>query len=379
MAWTADSEDPAASVGEAALSKLMSYNPSRLANISSNLRMRIPISLTQKWYYLRGSEDKDVEYGKIFVGVVSPLSNVTGASTTSIVIRIRWCFEFSYPDLPSTEVPDDEVFASAPNYFTDSSGDWKDGKYLTFKWHEGGNIVEFPGAKPKTIYKVGANAQVSYYNSNGTVAKTEYAVCVTETTETGLPMLAPVKSLSDAQEWVKNPSDNKLISYYYAGPWVTPENPPWHEQASTIQLLLTREAIKHPMVPTQASFRVHDNNAQSTAFSTGQLNKLQQNLFKRKGADPRDPDYGLLSRAAHAANELNETLNVLMERKDHDPQDPQVGDLEKALAKLRQLEFSNLLIASPLKVFNYNPVRGNKSDDEGGSSSSFEDVGASNI
>ncbi|UHK03120.1 MAG: capsid protein [Sanya permutotetra-like virus 3] len=354
-AWSADSDDPMGTPGEGALSKLMSYNPSRLAAISSNIRMRIPISLTQKWYYLRGSEDKDVEYGKIFIAVVSPLSNVTGASKTNLVVRMRWVFDLSYPDLPTASLPEEEVFASAPNYFSDSSSDWKQGKYLTFKWHEGGSIVDFPGAKAKHIYKIHPGSTVGYYASNGTLQTTQYAVCVTETTSTGQPMLAPVATLADAQAYVKSPQDSKLISYYSQGPWISPENPPWHEQDSSVQLLLVhREFHKEPMIKTPSTVTVSDSGVAASAAS---LNKLSQTTMGTRKGDRRDPLFGLVAQASHAINTLNDTMNVLMQRGSYDPQDPQLGDLEIAISKLKQLSFRNLIIESPLKVFNENPIR----------------------
>lgn len=328
--------------------------------------MRIPISTTQKWYYLRGSEDKDVEYGKIFIAVVAPLSNVSNTSKTTLVVRMRWCFEFSYPDLPSASTDNSEIFASAPNYFSDSSSDWKEGKYLTFKWHEGGNIVEFPGAQAGTIYKVGANTSISYVTSSGTTATTKFAVCVKETTESGLPMLAPMKDLATAQAWAKNQADQYFLPYKSAGPWVTPENPPWHPQSSSVQLLLTAAAdCRSPMVKTNAQSLVLDER---TSHSSAQQNKMWQTLYGRRGGDRRADDYGLESQAAHAIVQLNETYNTLLKRNDYSPDDPDLELMKRALTQLSRLSFRNLLVEAPLLVWNDNPVRPS-------TSSSFSDLG----
>lgn len=360
-AWTADSEDPVPTQGEGALSKLMSYNPSRPANISSNLRMRIPISTTQKWYYLRGSEDKDVEYGKIFIAALSPLSNVSGSSKTTLIVRMRWTFDFSYPDLPSVSVPDEQIFASAPNYFSDSSSDWKEGKYLTFKWHEGGNIVEFPGAKSGTLYKIGAHAHVGYYISNGTIKNTEYAVCVTETTETGLPMLAPVKDKATGEAYIKNPSDTLLLSYFNAGPWVSPENPPWNPQEAKVQLMLCPhlDPVMSPMIPTPCRTTVQDVD---TNVSTRNSNKLLQTVYGTRRGDNRDPLFGTQSEANANIVTLNETFNNILERGSIDPQDPQIGLFKQALEKLSRLSFDKNPLSDKLNVFNWDPLRG---DDDG--------------
>lgn len=335
----------------------MSYNPSKPVNVSSNLRMRIPISTTQKWYYLKGSEDKDVEYGKIFIAVIAPLSNVTGNSRTTLVIRMRWVFEFSYPELPSISQEEEDVFASAPNYFTDSSSDWKEGKYLTFKWHEGGNIVEFPKAKPNTLYHT--TAKIGYYINTGAIRNTQYAVCVAETTESGYPMLAPVVDKATGERYIKTPSDTLLLPYFSAGPWVSPENPPWRAQEVTVQLLLTRDqSLRSPMHKTDSVVKVVDN---STSKSVASLNKFTKTIYGDRGGDFKSALYGIAAQADHAIVTANESLNVLLQRNDYDPNDPQVGLLKDALSKMEQLSFSTFIPGTDplLKVFNFNPVRSN--------------------
>lgn len=348
----------------------MSLNPSRVKPISNNLVMRIPCITTQKWYYLRGSEDKDVEYGRLMIAVASPLANVTSGSTTSLIIRMRWKFEFSFPDMPTQSLPDEEIFASAPNYFTDSSSDWKAGKYLTFKWHEGGNIVSFPGAKPKSIYKIGASAQIGYYMSNGTLANTTYVVCVPETTEDGLPMLAPVKDLTTAQAWVKSPSDSLLLPYYSAGPWISPENPPYHEQSSSISLILcSRETLSSPLVHTQSTVRVSDSGVAKTAQLT--LNDMRT-INGLPGGNPRSKAFGFMPKGVGANTSTLQLLKDTLAR-DGDKSAQDYGLMKEALAKLTELSFTSVpLLPHALNVFSLDPVRGDP--ESSGSSSSFEEV-----
>lgn len=323
VAWAADYNDPIADSGEGSMAKLLSYCPSKVRPISANCFMRIPIQTTQKWYYLKGSEDSDTEYGKLFLAVASPLANVTGTSSTSLIIRIRWCFELSFPELPESLDPiDNAIYASAPNYFTDSSNDWKSGKYLTFKWHEGGNITEFPNATSKTIYKLDAKSTCQYYATNGTLTSTKYAVCVTEQTETNLPMLAPVENLEKAKAYVKNPSDSYLLSYYSQGPWVYPDNPPWFAQSSSMSLVLTRhETKKSPAPTTGATFNVYDASSSRIA---GRTQKTLEHLLNPEGS-------------------------VL---------DPSQGALLSALVKLGYLSFEKVPgVVAALATFNFDPVR----------------------
>lgn len=340
-AWTADFDDPIPKAGEAGLARLMAYNPSRSRTIHQNLFMRIPISMTQKWYYLRGSEDKDSEYGRIFIAVVSPLSNVTNGSVTNVVVRIRWAFEFAYPELPEVNEPDASyVQASYPNYFTDSSSDWKNGKYLTFKWHEGGNIVEFPKATPKTYYKLAEGAHCQYYDGNGDLKSTVWAVCVTESTETVMPMLAPVESEAKAKAYCNGPADQYLIGYKDAGPWVTPENPLWWLQGdkleAPIDLIVGRgRSLRPQAVAPSSTLRVSDSG------SVGQqkeMRKLVDRLLSNEGS----------------------------------PTDDLLGLLYSALQQSSRIPYSNILGARCLRTFVVDPVRNPQPGTSRSSESSFE-------
>lgn len=349
----------------------MSLNPSRVAPISNNIKMRIPCSTTQKWYYLRGTEDKDVEYGKLYLAVASPLSNVTGGSKTSVIVRIRWVFEFSFPDLPTSAIIDEEVFASSGNYFSDSSSDWKAGKYLSFKWHEGGDIVSFPGAKTGSYYKIGAGASVSYYLSNGAIANTKFAVCPPETAEDGLPMLAPVKDEATAKLYVKSPSDSYLLQYFSAGNFITPENPPWHEQSASVSLVVSREMPTRlgPMRPTQSTVRVSD-------VATTSLNKDFKTLHGLKGGNPRDPNFGTQKIAAEDIADIKHKLDTLLADAGGDDQSEYYSYLKDALEQMKRLDF--VLTTRTLKVFNENPipVSGDSDAQSTSSSCSFEQVGS---
>nr|WPV63116.1 MAG: coat protein [Wufeng shrew permutotetravirus 8] len=325
--------------------------PSRVKAISSPLTMRIPCSTTQKWYYLKGSEDKDVEYGRLFIAVAAPLSNVTGSSSTSLMIRMRWVFEFSFPDLPSASAPSEEIFASAPNYFSDSSSDFKEGKYLTFKWHEGGNIVSFPGAKTLSLYKIGQDSRVGYYLSNGVLMNTKFAVCVADTAGDGLPMLCPVKDEETGKKYIKQPADNLLISYSSAGPWVSPENPPWHEQSVSLSLVLTRhETMTSPLAPAKSVVTVYDDSVSHRLHSFrkdfGTVNALPL-------SDKRSPSYGLVTRTAQGVSELSANIRMLLAQQPSDHTDPAYGRLLTSLENLEELSFA----FGGLKTFVIDPLR----------------------
>lgn len=315
LCWTADPDDQAPSGGTSALVRMMTMVPSLVKTVHQNARMRIPVKLTQKWYYVEGQEDKDCEYGKLWFGVASPLANVTSGSSTSVLLRLKWVIEFQMPALPPSSSPDEGIiFASSPNYFSDSSSDWKEGKYLTFKWHEGGNIVGFPNAEPKTVYE--CSVPVTYYKDNGVSAVTKWAVTATELTEDGMPMLALFESQEKANAYAKSPNDSYLLKYHAAGPWVSPENPPWYKRAVTLQLHLSRTTSIVPPPPThQGTLRVSDSTAALT-------HKILKQLVGSKIP---------------------------------------IGKLAESLELLSKLSFTPAPGADLLSVFNYDPVRGSSS------------------
>lgn len=258
--------------------------PSVTRAIHMNSRMRIPCSTTQKWYFVDGNEDKDCEYGEVWVAVGAPLGNVTNNSTASIMLRLVWTIEFQMPALPPDASPlANIIFASAGDYFTDSSGDWKQGKYLAFKWHEGGNIVSFPSAQPKTIYVT--QSSIGYYDKDGALKTTTYAVTSEELTEDGLPFIIPMVSKAYAQAWVASPNDQYLTPYFSPGPWIHPSNPPWEKVSSVSHapdLVLTRKS--HVQAPSHgnAVVRTADEAARST-------NKVLQGLVGKEKLEPTLP------------------------------------------------------------------------------------------
>lgn len=283
MCWTADYDDPSPRAHESSLARYMTLAPSMVRPISSNCRMSIPCRPTQKWYYISGTEDKDCEYGKVWIAVVAPLSNVTGASTAQLIVRCRWTFDFEMPEIP----PDPSgggaiIYASSPKYFTDSSSSFKDGKYLTFKWHEGGSITGFPNAEPWTIYKI-MTGVVQYYDSGGKIQSTLYAVCHSATTEAGEPLLVPMKDLETAKAFAKDHTDAKLLPFNYQGPWVSPDNPPWQAIVALgdePEIVLSRAGSSPLALETPtATYQVYDENAQAVL-------RLLSNSFK--GLNKRD-------------------------------------------------------------------------------------------
>lgn len=306
VGWTPDFDDHLPDSGHPALSKLLSLKPSRTRPISVGLRLRIPCSTTQKWYYLRGTEDKDCEYGKIFICVAVPLSSVTSGTSTDLLVRMRWAYEFQMPDMPTNSGPEGQ--AIFPQYrdskiFTTSSSDWKSARYLTFKYTSGGQIVGFPGAKKGTIYMIQSGANINYVKADGTKEAIKYATPNGESAEEGYLLMTPFTTHDKAKEYIdSNYSDTKLIPYKGAGDYSAFPDVAFYpvEKLDLVRVARIPElAQSRTIPPTLGAYLVHDHIG----------NKLMEGAqaeYRRVMADSRKrPSKGLMAEALQNIKKLS--------------------------------------------------------------------------
>lgn len=290
----------------------MSLTPSKTTHIANPLRLRIPCSTTQKWYFIhpgRAAEYKDSQHGKVVIMATIPLSNVNSGGDTSVIIRCRWKYEFRYPDLPESSGPEPEhIFSdSDAGLFTTSDSTWKAGKYLTFKHKSGGSMAGFPGGQPWAIYKLDEHATVKFIKTGGTEEKVKYGVIHgVDTTEYGLPLLVPFADLTQAKKFASSKADVDMPAYVAAGPWASPNNPAWFRVADS--------ELEEVRVTCQAHCRNLEGPGPSVARALVQnpsvdrtlkeAQKQFQNLLNFR-TTPTNPLQGLLFSALHKLTRLN--------------------------------------------------------------------------
>lgn len=306
VGWTPDYDDHLPDSGHPALSKLLSLKPSRTRPISVGLRLRIPCSTTQKWYYLRGTEDKDCEYGKIFICVAIPLSSVTSGTSTDLLIRMRWAYEFQMPDMPTNSGPEGQ--AIFPQYrdskiFTTSSADWKSSKYLTFKYNSGGQIVGFPGAKKGTIYMIQSGANINYVKSDSSKELVLYATPSGDNAEEGYLLMTPFTTAAKAQEYISSGySENKLLPYKGAGDYSSFPDVAFYPVSTTDMVKVSRDPAKsqvRAIPPHIGAYLVHDRNVNK------QIEGAQSEFRKLMQDSRRRPQKGLLAEALQNIRKLS--------------------------------------------------------------------------
>lgn len=197
----------------------------------------LPCNLSQKWLYVEGRDNQeDSTHGNIYALVVAP---GTKSAPAGGVLRLQYTFEFSEPDTPSTGEETEIIYPSAPWIFTDSSSDLLSGKYLTFKWKEGGNMATWPGAEYGTVYKSAPGTKFYYIGSDSKSYLSQYFVVAKDVLGyDGQPVLCPCADKAHAEAYYKGSGDStKLITYVAAGDWCTPATPGVMTESSSVQLI----------------------------------------------------------------------------------------------------------------------------------------------
>lgn len=291
---------------------MMSLTPSKTTHIANPLRLRVPCSTTQKWYFLhpgRAAEFKDSQHGKVIIMATIPLSNVNSGGDTSLIVRCRWKYEFRYPDLPESSGPEPEhIFSdSDAGLFTTSDSGWKDGKYLTFKHKSGGSMAGFPGGKPWAIYKLDEKAKIEYVKTGGSKGEVKYGVIHgVDTTEYGLPLLVPFSELQAAKKYAGTHSDQDLPIYVDAGPWAVPNNPAWFRVAEAdldVVRITCLDHVRNLEGPGPSNARALVQNP-SVDRSLKEASAKFKDLLNFR-TSPTNPLQGLLFNALHKLTRLN--------------------------------------------------------------------------
>lgn len=206
---------------------------SRQAHISQPLVLPIPSDPTQRWYLCSGSSE-DRDHGSVFVVLSAPVGNLSGKIALSL--RLHWTMEFSGPSMPNIAVVEAKIYADPAYtpYFTDSVNDWENGKYLTFKAHEGGNAVPFVGIEPDTIYK--STVEISWYDAaKADKSLTSQVVWGVRIHDYYQPAMAVFRSRDKAKVYVESHAASAVLDFVKAGPWIY-GNPAWVLDSQTSAL-----------------------------------------------------------------------------------------------------------------------------------------------
>jgi len=282
LGWSADPEERTAS-GRRGVAKIATYRPHVTAQIYQNTDFSVPPETTQKWY-LKEGKTSETTHGVVLGALAAPINNVTAGSTVSLYVHLDWIVEFSGPDMPST-TEEDTLYASDSYvpYFTDSVGDWVNGKFLTLKHEEGGGVVPFPQAMPGIVYKLDEKASLNYWVIAGGEYQKKAITHAVRIANYHAPALAVFPDVAAARKYARSGDANHCTGFAKAGDWITPSNPAWHTVDSAYLLDLTAPQARPVVSSRPHSLLTFDqqNNVDiktSVADLLGQLKRVEASL-----------------------------------------------------------------------------------------------------
>lgn len=162
-------------------------------------------------------------------GVVTDATGYTGA--IGLCVQLHWTIELEGPDnytvTPSTLVihPD----AGWTNIFTTSDGSF-DSKVLTFKMHNGGDMVPFSAAAPHLVYTNVSGTHVYYNDSAGKEHECRYFARVQGYTTPGFLLF---NTKQDALDYIRTGDVKTALQYTSASRLATPAVPSFVSLATT--------------------------------------------------------------------------------------------------------------------------------------------------
>lgn len=226
--------------GPSSVAAVSTLSPTLLRSIARPAHLSIPRKASQRWYSLESDDPFESSHGRFIVVLAAPIGNITTATSVNFMITLNWKVRFDGPALPSSE-SHDTVYAAAgyESYFTTSDSSF-DSAVLTLKARSGGSAVEFPHARPETVYEIDPQASLKALSAKGEVV-VKYAVRAFNYT---YPIFVLFSDLTDAHSYASSGDKAHCLPYHSAGPIVTPSNPAWTAVtvSSLVQLV---KSLKH--------------------------------------------------------------------------------------------------------------------------------------
>jgi hypothetical protein len=177
---------------------------------------------------------------------------------------LDWTVQFESPD---SQDPDDvNVYADRgyENYYTNSVGDWLEGKALSLKVSAGGNLVPFSNAPIGHIFKLSSGATLKAF-ANAT--ETTPSVVITHAALVR-NYYRKAFAVFDSEEKAKayhQGDDTKVLVFYKPGGAITPANPAWEPIA--VASSLTQDPTEQGLEYTVADQELRDRALRASEVS----------------------------------------------------------------------------------------------------------------
>lgn len=219
--------------GIGAVKQINSYIPSSTATVYNKISFNIPVDTAQKWLHTSGRERADMVHGKVFAVLTSPIGNITNDSKINFTFRMVWTVAFEGPVLPGTAETGASVYVDDgyESYHTTSTADWASGGRLSLKHVAGGALCPFSTARSDIVYKLDPVAKLYYVKEDKTKALVTHAVIIKSFAGKHFAVFA---SKETAQKYLQSGSVDDCLPYVEAGDVVTPANPAWIPETTTV-------------------------------------------------------------------------------------------------------------------------------------------------
>lgn len=232
--WTSDSSVSFVR-GDGALRQVAALVPYSAGHVGKRLRLDVPCNLVQKELYVSSKEVDDSVHGRVVMCVVAPVGAMTTSSTITVSVYLNWSVQFYGPRLPAAS-ENIGIYADSDyaGYHTTSTNEWANGTKLSLKLHPGGALVPFPEARPQTVYKLDASANLTYKIKDKEDGHVRYGVLIPNFSVKGF---AVFEDKNKASKFALSGDSSYCLDYSAAGDPVNPDNPVWYEEVGLSSLM----------------------------------------------------------------------------------------------------------------------------------------------
>ncbi|QKK35401.1 hypothetical protein [Erysiphe necator associated nodavirus 5] len=223
--WVADPTSKVSSVKEMAISQVGAMQSRLVMRLGATAAMSLPLVMSRRWYETDGDtqDEEEFSHGSICCVVAATTGGYAGQSL-SVIVELDWKVQFEGPKLPDRVeytpgviMPDNGWY----NLFTTSDGSFDAGR-LTFKMHEGGNMVPFSSAQPDVAYCPDIGTHVYAVTEDNKVSEVNWFAKVKNYVVPGLLCFA---SKADCKAYIESGDVSKAMKYVAASKYTTPRVP----------------------------------------------------------------------------------------------------------------------------------------------------------
>lgn len=218
--WTADESASLVQSSVSNIQRVGAFGVTTSGPLGMKLLLNLPVDSGRKWYDANSTALGEGAHGVLALIASSEIGGFTGKM--GINILLRWQVEFEGATLPAvpagggggTTIHPDAEWAGL-SLFTTTDTSFS-ASLLTIKAHPGGSAVTYSAVEYGKVYKIDKTGDLKYVNTSGAYVDISYA---SRARSYGSPILVFHGSFKDGQDYQKDGTESKCLTYFAAGPW----------------------------------------------------------------------------------------------------------------------------------------------------------------